>query len=75
MSKEPQKTNTGKKPPLRVAEGPPDTAEGRRAYSEGSLEKSADYKDERSADSGKPYTAENEALRDQARKSEQSDKR
>lgn len=60
--KEPQKTNAGRKPPLRVAEGPPDTPEGRRAYDERTLRESGDYAEDRSEEAAKPYSAEVESL-------------
>jgi hypothetical protein len=63
MAKEPQKTNDGKRAPPRVADGPPPGPGGREAYDEETLERSADYAEERSDDAGKPYSTETEAYR------------
>jgi hypothetical protein len=59
--KSPQKTPPEKHAPPRVADGPPDTPEGRRRYDAKSLDDSADYADRRSREAAKPYTAEAEA--------------
>jgi hypothetical protein len=59
--KQPQKTPPEKHAPPRVADGPPDSHEGRRRYDPESLAESADYADRRSREAPKPYAAEAEA--------------
>jgi len=59
--KQPQKTPPAKHAPPRVADGPPDTPQGRRRYDGESLADSAGYADRRPSEAVKPYAAEAEA--------------
>jgi hypothetical protein len=56
-----QKTPPGRRAPPRVADAPPETPAGRRAFDPAGLERSASYAEERSAAGPKPYTTEAEA--------------